>query len=468
MEPTNENSYVPPAMQEPLNVVPPVSESIIEYAGFWRRVAASFLDNAVTTFVGLGLGIVVVIFNIPIQQIISNFVPLLIFWLYFSLMESSDGQATIGKRILGIKVTGTGGNKISFLRATGRTFAKFLSVITLGIGFLMIAFTKKKQGLHDMISETIVVKRGESHVWKAILISFVSFLVIIGMVGAYGYFVLWPKLTKYFFTNITIVTEPNKISNIEPQKEQIVSKPKEIISFSEAEYDSLLSKPLSGLEGINVGPAVLEISNFWEGEKPHIWVKVKLPILPNFDFNRSLTKITINSVQNKNGQNLYDPTNTFETKFFQSFGVSESSYPIIRLQGIRDVHLVSGTNEKDISRIDGKLILSLPIGIKELSFTPSDIGKQKESAGVSVNMSAIQNSQVLWTYTGKGNNFFSIKAYNSQGQELSMQSGTSPAGDENYTKPSDLKSIFSGDIALVKIFIVSEIKDREYPFVIQK
>ena len=173
-------------------------------------------------------------------------------------------------------------------------------------------------------------------------------------------------------------------------------------------------------------------------------------------------------MQNKTGQNLYDPTNTFETKFFQSFTVSESSYPTVHLQGIRNVHLISGTNEKDISRIDGKLILSLPIGIKELSFSPSDIGKQKESAGVSVSVSAIQNSQVLWVYKGKSNNFFSINAYNSQGQELSMQSGTSPARDENYTKPSDLKSIFSGDIALVKIFIVSEIKDREYPFVIQK
>lgn len=212
MEPTSENTYTSPIIQEPLRETPPVYESPLEYAGFWRRVAASLFDNAVTTFVGLGLGIMLVIFNIPIPQIISNVVPILIFWLYFSLMESSDKQATVGKRILGIQVTGIDGNKISFLRATGRTFAKILSVLTLGIGFLMIAFTKKKQGLHDMVSETIVVKRGESHVWKAILISFISFIVMIAMVGAYGYFVLWPKLTKYFFTNITIVTEPNKIS----------------------------------------------------------------------------------------------------------------------------------------------------------------------------------------------------------------------------------------------------------------
>lgn len=469
MEPVSENNSVPQITQEPLNVVPPpVFEPIVEYAGFWYRVAASFFDGALTFFFGFGFGIILVIFNLPIPQIISDIVPLLIFWLYFSLMESSDKQATVGKRIFGIRVTDINGNKISFLRATGRTFAKFLSVITLGIGFLMIAFTKKKQGLHDVVSETVVVKQDESHVWKAILVSFVSFLIILGMVVAYGYFVLWPTLIKYFFTNITIVTEPNKISNIEPQDEQVVSKPNELVSFSEMEYDALLSKPLTGLEGTNVGPAVLNISDFWEDEKPHIWIDVMLPELPNFDFNRSLTKVAINSVQNKNGQNIYDPSNNFETEFFQSFTVSEISDPITHLQGIRDVYLISGTNEEAISSINGKLILSLPIGIKELSFTSSDVGKQKESAGISVNVSAIQNSQVLWTYQGPGKNFFSIKAYNSQGQELSIQSGINPAIDENYTKPFDLKSIFSGDIAQVKVFIVSEIKDREYPFVIQK
>lgn len=248
----------------------------------------------------------------------------------------------------------------------------------------------------------------------------------------------------------------------------MVSKPKEIVSFPEAEYNALLSKPLTGLEGTNVGPAVLKISNFWEGNKPHIWINVMLPELPNFDFNRSLTKVTINNVQNKNGQNVYDPSNTFEKTFFQSFTVSERSYPIVHLQGIRDVHLVSGTNEQDISSIDGKLILSLPIGIKELLFTTNDIGKQKQTNGISVNVSAIENSQVLWTYQGKGTYFFKISAYNAQGQELSMQSGTSPVRDGDYIKPYDLKSIFSGDIALVKIFIVSEIKNREYPFVLQK
>ena len=50
------------------------------------------------------------------------------------------------------------GQRLSFLHATGRYFAKFISAIILGIGFLMIAFTDRKRGLHDMIAGTLVIK----------------------------------------------------------------------------------------------------------------------------------------------------------------------------------------------------------------------------------------------------------------------------------------------------------------------
>ena len=80
-------------------------------------------------------------------------------WLYYSLMESSLNQATLGKMALGLKVTDLNGNRISFGRATGRYFGHYLSALILGIGYLMIAFSEKKQGLHDMIAETLVVKR---------------------------------------------------------------------------------------------------------------------------------------------------------------------------------------------------------------------------------------------------------------------------------------------------------------------
>jgi uncharacterized RDD family membrane protein YckC len=80
-------------------------------------------------------------------------------WLYEAFMLSSEWQATVGKRAMSIVVTGLDGGRISFARATARHFSKYISAFILFIGFIMVAFTAKKQALHDMIAETLVVTR---------------------------------------------------------------------------------------------------------------------------------------------------------------------------------------------------------------------------------------------------------------------------------------------------------------------
>ena len=130
------------------------------YAGFWRRVAAVILD-------GLILGVVTVPLTLAVgdgdtyaeaaRSASASTIQTVITWLYYSLMESSAKQATVGKMALGIIVTDLEGRRIGFGRATGRYFAKILSALILGIGFLMAAFTERKQGLHDMIAGTLVV-----------------------------------------------------------------------------------------------------------------------------------------------------------------------------------------------------------------------------------------------------------------------------------------------------------------------
>ncbi len=60
---------------------------------------------------------------------------------------------------LGIKVTDLNGHRIGFGKATGRYFGKIISAMILFIGFLMIGFTKKKQGLHDMMAGCLVVNK---------------------------------------------------------------------------------------------------------------------------------------------------------------------------------------------------------------------------------------------------------------------------------------------------------------------
>ncbi len=148
--------------------------SFVGYAGFWRRLAAYLLDYliqlaAITVaafIIGAFIGITAAISG---QQVDTNaagnlmVLPLQVIsvaltWLYYTLLESSPWQATLGKRALGLKVTDLEGRRISWGRANARFWSKILSWLILGIGFLMIAFTARKQGLHDMIGGTLVVR----------------------------------------------------------------------------------------------------------------------------------------------------------------------------------------------------------------------------------------------------------------------------------------------------------------------
>jgi len=78
-------------------------------------------------------------------------------WLYFAGFESSRSQATPGKVLMHLIVTDIQGGKPSFARTTLRFFGKFISTLIIFIGFIMIGFTKKRQGLHDKIAGTLVL-----------------------------------------------------------------------------------------------------------------------------------------------------------------------------------------------------------------------------------------------------------------------------------------------------------------------
>ena len=88
-----------------------------------------------------------------------GFIIFIMGWLYFAIMESSNKQATLGKMAMGIKVTDLNGNRISMTRASGRYYGKIISSCIMGIGYIMAGVTEKKQALHDVISDCLVVKK---------------------------------------------------------------------------------------------------------------------------------------------------------------------------------------------------------------------------------------------------------------------------------------------------------------------
>ncbi|MEE8588667.1 MAG: RDD family protein [Sulfurimonadaceae bacterium] len=136
-------------------------------AGFMKRAVAIFIDAIILTIImfvimfTIGFFIGGMLSDPESVAKISNFgmlINVVIVWLYFAMQESGENQATVGKRVMAIYVTDKEGNRISFAQATIRYFSKYLSSILM-IGFIMAAFTKNKQGLHDLIADTLVVNR---------------------------------------------------------------------------------------------------------------------------------------------------------------------------------------------------------------------------------------------------------------------------------------------------------------------
>jgi uncharacterized RDD family membrane protein YckC len=153
---------------------PPVwdesSSTVTGYGGFWIRFVAYLLD-AILLNIGFWIIAAVTGFSmipadpakIDPEEFIAKtgtfqLVALVVTWLYFALMESSARGATVGKMVLGLRVVDDQGQRISFLRATGRFFAKFISGIILMIGYIMAAFTDRKRALHDIMASSLVVK----------------------------------------------------------------------------------------------------------------------------------------------------------------------------------------------------------------------------------------------------------------------------------------------------------------------
>lgn len=154
----------------------------VEYAGFWLRFVAHLVDYLVLQIaisiiaMPFIFGMLTAIFSaakeiedetqaIAIVGILLGYVGILSMisiisgWLYYALMESSKQQGTLGKMALSIKVTDIEGNRISFGRATGRYFGKIISTMTIYIGYIMAGFTARKQALHDIMSDCLVVKK---------------------------------------------------------------------------------------------------------------------------------------------------------------------------------------------------------------------------------------------------------------------------------------------------------------------
>jgi len=137
----------------------------MQYAGFWVRMGASIIDTLLELMIIVPLLLVIYGWDYytvetgrfiagPADFLISWVLPLVaVVWFWVKL------QATPGKMALSLKVVDARtGNALSVGQAIGRYFAYFLSAIPLGLGFIWIAFDSKKQGWHDKLAGTVVIR----------------------------------------------------------------------------------------------------------------------------------------------------------------------------------------------------------------------------------------------------------------------------------------------------------------------
>ena len=137
------------------------------YAGFWLRLIAAAIDGGIVLIAIWLLGL---IFNVDITSPVHEGADFFIFrlfqlvsmfavWLYFAVMECTTPQATIGKMFMGLYVTDIDGDRLAFSRATIRYWMKYVSLVIFFLGFVIAAFTRQKQALHDKVANSLVLKR---------------------------------------------------------------------------------------------------------------------------------------------------------------------------------------------------------------------------------------------------------------------------------------------------------------------
>ena len=164
-------------------------ETQMRYAGFWLRTVAALIDGIILTIAIQALSFflvapvapptsmesfdaVVAYMNaaMPLQQIILSTV---LVWAYFAFQESSSAQATLGKRALGIRVSTVDGARLDLVKASLRAWPIFLPNAAWLVGYglsmliglaalvacLTVAFSSRKQGIHDMMAGAILTRR---------------------------------------------------------------------------------------------------------------------------------------------------------------------------------------------------------------------------------------------------------------------------------------------------------------------
>lgn len=323
------------------------------YAGFWLRVAASLIDAFIFGLVSAVLVSIYSWFSADSAKPLLGITQLAVWVLYFPFMESRGG-ATFGKKLVGIRVQNANGETLSFGRSLARSFSKTISATIFMIGFVMVGFTEKKQGLHDIIAGCVVVKENNTNagkIWAIIILIVVVCIGTLVMVGAKFLSVISGALSD---SNVRISTSSEQNDSA-------------LIPLTTEEYDALFAEEISGLEdeedydgpSTYAGPALIAFDDFWG-------LNVAIPPITNLGSSRDYAWIELSSVISKDGQEILNSESPFEKDmFFKKLSLQTKTQPFEFLYDHRQISLVSGAKKSDIQTIKGTLFIKIPLDSKD-------------------------------------------------------------------------------------------------------
>ena len=449
------------------------------YAGFWIRFLAYFVD-ALILFAGCLVVGAAAAFAGDAFALLATLIFLFGPILYFVALHASARQATYGKALVGLKVADNGGNRISFVRSLGRELSKIISAIPLMVGFLLAAFTARKQALHDMVASTVVVRDSPGHVAAALAISLVGVaapFVVMFVFGAALLMALMGGMTGGMLGDMAMQAPPKPPATqmarpapskpapppSKPAPPQV--KPAPPIAAApvalSAEDEKLFGGGVAGMDApsmTRVGPALIELSSFF-ASGPNVWVKVHVPPAAGMGLGRARASVVVKSVTDQGNRDVYDAKSNFEAPFFRSIDLTETKSGVHRLQGIRSVRLVKGTTEAQVRKVEGVLSLALPLDLQTATFRAADAGKPRTVAGMKVTATKLAGAEASVAIEGPIEALVDVRGFDAKGAVASEGStyGSSGASATRTVK-------FRGPVDRIDALVAPRFLKRDYPF----
>ncbi len=139
-----------------------MNETPPEYVGFWARFGASIIDSILMIVIliplgrlfGIGTTLESMRFDSPANIMVNGVLPAIAVILFWAYRQATPGKMAIGAKIVDAKTLGKPSNG----QLIGRYLAYYLSTIVLLLGFIWVAFDSRKQGWHDKLAGTLVVR----------------------------------------------------------------------------------------------------------------------------------------------------------------------------------------------------------------------------------------------------------------------------------------------------------------------